>query len=173
MRPDLAVARAEQARLESEAGLTRRRGLVPNPVLKGFYRQELFDERVAGGEISVPLPVWNREQGTETALRAQAAAAAADVQRLALEIPREVHVALVRRSAAGEAWRRYRRETLPAIGAARELLERGEAAGYVALPERLVQQDRLLAAETAAIDAWRDLHLAEADLIEAVGGTPP
>jgi len=172
-RPDLAAAREERARLESEAALASRRGRVPNPVVKGFYRQELLDERIVGGEISLPLPVWNREQGTEAALRAQAAAAAAEAGRLAVEIPREVHVALLRRSTAAEAWQRYQREALPAVAGARDLLERAEAAGYVGLPERLLQQDRLLQVQAAAIDAWRDLHVAEADLVEAAGGALP
>jgi len=47
------------------------------------------------------------------------------------------------------------------------------AAGYVVLPDRLAQEDRLLQAQTAGIEAWRDAHLAEADLIEAVGGMQP
>ena len=172
-RPDLAAAREERARLEGEAGLARRSGLVPNPVLKGFYRQELFDERIAGGEVSVPLPVWNREQGREAALRAQAASASADADRLVAEIPRQIHLALVRHVAAAVVWRRYQDDTLPAATAAADLLARGGAAGYVGLPERLTQQDRLVQARAAGIDAWRDLHLAEADLIEAVGGALP
>ena len=68
---------------------------------------------------------------------------------------------------------RYQRDVLPAIAAARDLLERQQAAGYLGLPERLVQQDRLLQVQAAAIDAWRDLHVAEADLIEAAGGSIP
>src|SRR5206468_7140005 len=106
------------ARLETEAVLARRSGLVPNPVVKGFYRQERIDERIAGGEISVPLPIWNRGQAAETALRAAAAAAHADAQRLAGEVERQVHVAFVRREAAATAWNRYRRETVPAVAVA-------------------------------------------------------
>ena len=172
-RPDLAAAREQSARLESDARLARRSGLVPNPVVKGFYRQELFEERIAGAEVAVPLPIWNRAQGTETALRADAAAAAAEAARIAAEIPRQVHVAFVRHAAAADAWRRYRRDTLPAVDAADDLLVRGAAAGYVGLPERLAQEDRLLLARSAGIEAWRDVHLSEADLIEAVGGALP
>src|SRR5207244_3006598 len=125
--------------------------------------QELFNERIAGGEVSVPLPVWNREQGREAALRAQAASASADADRLAAEIPRQVHLALVRHAAAAAVWQRYRNDTLPAATAAADLLARGRAAGYVGMPELLTQQDRLVQARAAGIDAWRDVHLAEAD----------
>ena len=171
-RPDLVAAREERARLAAEAQLVHRRGLVPNPVLRGFYREELLDERIVGGEVSIPLPVWNREQGTEAALRAQAAGAAAEVNRLVGEIPRQVHVAIVRRGVAAGAWARYRDAALPAASRARADVERAFAAGYLGLPEVLVQQDRLLQVQGAAIDTWRDLNIAESDLIEALGERP-
>ena len=172
-RPDLAAAREERARLETEAVLTRRRGLVPNPVLRGFYREEQFEEHIVGGGVSVPLPIWNREQGTEAALLAQARGAAVEATRLEAAIPREVHLALVRRTAAEEAWRRYEEVALPAARSARELLERGYDAGYLSLPDLLLQQDRLLQTRAAAIDAWRDLREAEADVLEATGVLEP
>src|SRR5207249_11347710 len=43
-RPDLAAAREERARFETEASLARRRGRVPNPILRGFYREERSEE---------------------------------------------------------------------------------------------------------------------------------
>ena len=141
-------------------------------MLRGFYREELLDERIVGGEVSIPLPVWNREQGTEAALRAQAAGAAAEVNRLVGEIPRQVHVAIVRRAVAAGAWARYRDAALPAASRARADIERAFAAGYLGLPEVLVQQDRLLQVQGAAIDTWRDLNIAESDLIEALGERP-
>ncbi len=172
-RPDLAAARAERARLTTEADLVRRQGTVPNPVVRGFYRQELGQERIVGGEVAVPLPVWNRSQGAEIAARASATAAAVEVERLERDIPRQVRLALTRRAVAMTAWERYRRDALPAASAARALLERAYENGYLGLPEVLVQQDRLLAVRDAAIGAWLDLHTADADLIEAVGGALP
>jgi len=172
-RPDLAAAREERARLEGEARLTARRGRIPNPILRGFYREERLQEHVAGGGLSVPLPLFNREQGTEASLLAQARGAAAEEARLRAQIPRDVHLALAHRRTAEEAWRRYEREALPAATQARDLLERGFDAGYLALPDLLLQQDRLLQVRAGAIDAWLDLHVAEADLVEAMGGVAP
>jgi len=62
---------------------------------------------------------------------------------------------------------------LPAARSARELLERGYDAGYLSLPDLLLQQDRLLQTRAAAIDAWRDLREAEADVIEAAAEPGP
>jgi len=87
-RPDLAAAREEHVRLETEATLTRRRGTLPNPTLRGWYREEQRGEHIAGGGVDVPLPVFDRQAGAEIAQRAQASAAAAAADRLAREIPR-------------------------------------------------------------------------------------
>ena len=171
-RPDLAAARAERARLEGEAAFVKRRGEIPNPVVRGYYRKELLDETIVGGEIAIPIPVWNREQGTETALRATASAASAEIDRLVGQIPREVRLSLARRAAAAVAWRRFRDQVLPAAAAAEKLIERSYAQGYAGLTEALAQRDRLLQARSAAIAAWLDLEEAETDLIEAVGGDP-
>jgi cobalt-zinc-cadmium efflux system outer membrane protein len=171
-RPDLAAARAERARLEAEAQVAQRRGSVPNPTLGAFFHHEMGNENIVGGLVSVPLPVWNREQGTQIALRSAASAAADEVERLMKEIPRQVRLALARRAAATDAWTRYQHEAVPAARAARELIERAYAAGYLGLPDVLVQQDRLLQVRAAAIATWLDLREAEADLIEAVGEEP-
>src|SRR5437773_2729043 len=171
-RPDLAAAREERARLETEANLAARRGRIPNPVLRGFYREEQLQEHIVGGGVSVPLPIFNREQGTQAALLAGAHGAAAEEARLRAQIPREVHLALAHRRAAEEAWRRYEREALPAATQARDLLERGYDAGYLSLGDVLVQQDRLLQVRAGAIDAWLDLRNAEAEVIEAAGAAP-
>jgi len=173
VRPDLSVAREERARLDAEAQLTHRRAWVPNPTFRGFYRHEQANEEIVGGEVSVPFPVWNREQGTEIAARAAARAAAAEADRLTREIPREVHLALVRRRAAAAAWDKYQRETVPAADAVRTLIERAYGGGYIGLPDVLVQQDRLVQVRAAAIGAWLDLREAEADVIEAVGEESP
>jgi cobalt-zinc-cadmium efflux system outer membrane protein len=172
VRPDLGAAKEEAARLDAEAALARRRGWVPNPVLRGFYRRESGNERIAGGEVAIPLPLWNREQGSETALHAGAAAARAEVDRLTREIARQVHVAVVHRLEAERAWERWRREALPVAGAARELVDRAYAGGYLGLPDVLVRQDLLLQARTATIAAALDLAEADADLTEATGRTP-
>jgi cobalt-zinc-cadmium efflux system outer membrane protein len=171
-RPDLAATRAARDQLEGQADLTHRAGIVPNPTVRGFYSHENGVENLLGGEIEIPLPVFDRQQGAEADLRAQAASAAAQTAKLERDIPREVHTALARHRAARAALTHYRRDALPAADAARSGLDRALAAGSLALPDLLVQQDRLREARKSAIDAWLDLEEAEADVIEAVGASP-
>ena len=169
-RPDVRGAAAERRRIESAADLVHREGHVPNVTVRGFVRQEVGDERIAGAELSVPLPLWNRQQGTEAALRAGAVGAEAEADRLRQDVVRQVHLAHARLTTAEAAWARYQRDALPADRARRSTrLEDGYRNGYLALPEVLVQQDRLVEARAAAIAAWLEVHEARADLIEVVG----
>jgi len=171
-RPDLAAARADRDRLSGQADLTRRAGLVPNPTIRGFYSHENGHENLLGGEVEVPLPVWNRQQGTEIDLRGQAATAAAEVARLEREIPRTLHVALVRLRVAVAAWAGYRGEAIPTVGTARTSLDRAIAAGAMSIVDVITQNERLRATRRAAVDAWLDLREAEADVVEAIGEEP-
>jgi outer membrane protein TolC len=145
---------------------------VPNPTLRGFYSHENGHENLLGGEIAIPLPVFDRHQGVETDLRGQAAAAAAESARLERAIPREVRVALARHRAAAAVWAAYRDDALPTADAVRANLARKFSGGVDDLTDLLVQQDRLRETRRSTIDAWLDLREAEADVIEAVGENP-
>jgi cobalt-zinc-cadmium efflux system outer membrane protein len=171
-RPDLAAARATRDQLEGQAALAHRAGIVPNPTVRGFYSHENGHENLLGGEIEIPLPIFDRQQGAEAELYGQAASAAAQTAKLERDIPREVRTALARHRAAAAVWARYRNDAVPAVESARLGLDRAVAAGSLGLPDLLVQQDRLRETRRAAIDAWLDLQEAEADVIEAIGETP-
>src|SRR5262245_11667310 len=168
-RPDVRSATAETKRIETAADLVHREGNIPNVTVRGFFRKEVGDERIAGAELSVPLPLWNREQGTETALRADAVGAQAESERLREDVVRQVQLAHARLTTAESAWERYQRDALPVAAQALTRLEDGYRNGYLALPEVLVQQDRLVEARAAAIAAWLEVQEARADLIEVVG----
>jgi cobalt-zinc-cadmium efflux system outer membrane protein len=171
-RPDLAAARAARTQLEGQADLTHRTGIIPNPTFRGFYSHQNGHENLLGGEIEVPLPVFNRQQGAEADLRGQAASAGVEVARLEHEIPREVHQALVHHRVAAAVWLRYERDALPAAETARASLARASGSGYLSLSDLLTQTSRLRDTRRAGVDAWLDLREAEADLIAAVGENP-
>jgi cobalt-zinc-cadmium efflux system outer membrane protein len=171
-RPDLAASRAAQAQLEGQADLTHRSGIVPNPTVRGFYSHENGHENLLGGEIEIPLPIFDRQRGTEADLRGQAAAAASETARLERSIPRDVRVALAHHRAAAAVWKRYRQAALPTIDTVRANLDRAGSAGLVGMTDLLVQEQRLRETRRAAIDAWLDLREAEADVIESIGENP-
>ncbi len=168
-RPDLAALRAERRQHEVEADLAHRRGWVPNPTVRGFYRHEQRDETIAGGEISVPLPLWNREQGAEAELRALTSRAASEGDRLTREVRQQVHVAMARHHAAAAIWKHFVETVLPTVSEAERILVTRTQAGDLSLHDALGERDRLLAVRATAITAWLDWHEAETDLGEAVG----
>ena len=171
-RPDLAAARAERRRLDGEADLTHRVGRIPNPTIRGYYSHENGDEELVGGEIEVPLPLFDRQVGAEAELRGLAAAAAAEASRLERQIPRDVHTALAHYQAAAVTWNRHRRESLPTMASARAALERTLHDGRTGIIEVLVQQTRLRDLDGNVVAAWLDLREAEAEVIETIGESP-
>ncbi len=66
VRPDLRAREAEIHRIEAETGLAER-SIVPNPTLAGSYDEEVESagrrDRIIGGRISIPIPVFDRNQG--------------------------------------------------------------------------------------------------------------
>jgi cobalt-zinc-cadmium efflux system outer membrane protein len=171
-RPDLALLREERARAQAEARLADATGLVPNPTLRGFYRTESHSEQVVGGELSIPIPLLNRGQGTRAALYAAERRAAAEQRGLERVIPLEVHTAAERVRAALHTWTLVdaSSETSRAAG---EMIRQAFDAGYLAVPDALMRLDRLLLARAALVDARLELARARADLSEATGGTTP
>jgi outer membrane protein TolC len=164
--------RDERARAGAEAQLADATGLVPNPTLRGFYRNESHSEQVVGGELSIPIPLLNRGQGTRAALHAAVRRAAAEQRGLEQSIPLEVHTAAERVRAALHTWTLVdaSSETLRAAG---EMIRQAFDAGYLAVPEALTRLDRLLLARAARVDARVELARARADLDQALGGIAP
>ena len=157
VRPDLQAARLERDRLDAVAAAGRRTALVPTPKFHVFYRQEQDVEQIAGGGIELPLPLWDRGQGTALADAAAVRSAATEVDRLEREIPRQVRQAVVRRAAASAAWERFREHVLPAAQDTGAKLERSYSAGYLGLPDVLAQRDRLVQARSEGVGAWSEL----------------
>src|SRR5206468_54013 len=154
---EVETARAAQEKTAAEAEHARAEGRLATAI---------------GAEPGEPLSASVEDVALAPSPGDEAHGAAVEEARLKAQIPRDVHLALAHRRAAEEAWRRYEREALPAATQARDLLERGYDAGYLSLSEVLVQQDRLLQVRAGAIDAWLDLHQAEADVVEAAGTAP-
>src|SRR3990172_1064182 len=78
VRPDLNPREAEIQRVDAETTLTKRL-IVPNPTLRGGYDEETESagsrDRIVGGQISIPLPLFDRRQAELTALAGQRAQA--------------------------------------------------------------------------------------------------
>jgi cobalt-zinc-cadmium efflux system outer membrane protein len=169
--PDVARWRTEVDRHEASLSLERARGL-PNPTfsLGGRHFNDNGDTALVVA-LSVPIPVFDRNQGNVLAAtydveRARAARLAAELAvRTAV---RERHAELVAAFAAAEM---LREDALPAARAALEGTRDGHRKGLFHYREVLDAQRMLFELRTQRIEALSGYHLARADL-ERLTATP-
>jgi outer membrane protein, heavy metal efflux system len=176
-RADLAAEQREQEALETEARL-RAREAVPSPTAGAGYKTERnagesdrFDGFVV--QLSVPFPLWDRQQGARDAARADARRASLELQRKRREVTLEVE----------EAWRllralQTRLEALgPELDADRDIVLRSARTAYdegeVTLVEWLdaVRANYEVRLEVVALHS--DALVRRAALERAIGGPLP
>src|SRR5262249_27866898 len=102
-----------------------------------------------GTNFSVPLPLFDRNQGAIVRAEAEALSARRDVDRLRLEIPQEVRSAVTRYRVARDLVRRFQDGFLRQASEARDAAEVSYREGAVSLLE-------FLEAERAYVQTVRD-----------------
>lgn len=168
--PDFARWREEVARASAILGLERRRAVPDLTVGAGLRRFSDSNDTAAVVNLTLPLPVFDRNQGA-------IARAGADVtrsERLAELNQRALAASL---TDAGQrlqtAWREadgLRRVVLPGAEQAFAFAREGYAAGRFSLLEVLDAQRTLLEARHQLNAALREVHLRRADADRLAGG---
>jgi cobalt-zinc-cadmium efflux system outer membrane protein len=173
--PDYAFDRARAAMLEfhpeirsAQVGITRaqlslRRAeaeRIPNVTLSGGYSRNFNDgEDQATYQVSVPLPVWNRNQGSIRAAQAEVGRAIQEVTRVQNDLTSRLWTAYGQFAAAKHRAERYRTSILPSATKAYRLSQeafRGGQFDYL----RVLQAQRAAAEANleyirALGEAWR------------------
>jgi len=179
--PELEAARAEAEAARAEVDLLRRER-IPDPTVSLGYEQEKRPEEHATGpdlhtasmvvaRLSVPLPLWNRNQGELAGARARRAAREAEREGREREVAAE-------RVAAREAYEAARiaeaalTAALPGVERNLSLVQRAYEAGELSLDALLLARDRAYSARGEAIDAAAALARARAALLRASGRLP-
>lgn len=168
-RQDLAAAAARVVAAREELRLSRRL-LIPNLTVMGFYEREEGSDDIAGGGISVPLPIFHRFGGEREVASARLRQRRLEQHVLRLDVRREVLRALVDYEAA--------RERVSILSA--DMLERAEEnvgltetafrEGKVGAPALATAQDRLADVRGAYVDAQRELVRAATALERGTAG---
>ncbi len=181
-RLDLQAARKAEEAAEARIDLAEAEA-VPDINIFGRYQQDksIFsqaaigrlldvDKKVAFG-VSIPLPLFNRNQGAiaeTTAARAQARHRREFLEQL---VKRDVALAFSRLQTARESIKLYETEILPRsqdnLGIIRAAYELGDQQ----LLDVVAEQRRLIEAEQQYIDALKEYHLALVELERSVGAT--
>ena len=126
-----------------------------------------------GLRISIPLPIWNRNQG-EIAEK-QAAAIRAQLERgaLASNIGNQVAAARAEMLANSDLATETREKLLPLVQQQTDRLEKAYETGQVDLLTVLRAREQRLQLESAVLDATRDFHLARIRFEAATGQHAP
>lgn len=188
-RPDLKALEAG-ARAAQGAVSVALAGLTPNPVFSLAYRVEksffsgqdvLGDPAVTGGiagirdrdrlltaRVSIPFPLFNRNQGQTHAARAAQRVAETELESLQRAVVIEVTAAYRRFESAQQALALFE-EVAPKLDENAALVVRAYRAGETDLPTLLVEQDRIFRAKLAYLDALLEYESALTALERAVG----
>ncbi len=167
-RPDSKTSAFEIEKTESALELAKKEAF-PNITLSGFYER---DERrnVAGLEISIPLPVFDRKWAEKKEAFAKAEGAKIKAAGLKKTIEREVDQAFIDITSAIEELSLFRKEILVKAAENLKLLNLAFREGKIGFFEvRLAQRDTI-EAQVAYIEAQTRTQLALNAIEKTTGG---
>jgi cobalt-zinc-cadmium efflux system outer membrane protein len=170
-RPDLA---AQTRALEQSRALTdlARREAIPNVRVGAIAEHDADGSSRVGVGISLPIPVWNRNQGT--IVERQALTRQAELLRRAtdLDVRTQVTTAVRAYRAASAERGVYEGDVLQPARQNQALLETAYRAGKIGLTTLLLVRNQLLDAEIGYWDAWLNERSALVDLEAATAAFP-
>jgi outer membrane protein TolC len=178
-RPDyqLALARVAAASTASDLAKARRwddwsAGLTGGPEYQrssGSTQTTGF----AGLRLSVPLPLWNRNEGEIASARAEATRATAELHALGSLIAAETEAARREMESLASLSARISLSLLPAAAAQTSQLEKAWQQGECPFATLLRAREQQLALRATGLDVRRDFHLARIRFESAIAQTRP
>jgi len=133
-------------------------------VPEGFER-----DTFVGLAFSLPLPLWNRNDGRVDETVAAAARARKEAEALAVNIRAEAATARGQMAVLAQVLAKLDDELVPAAARLEEQFRLNYATGLTPLPEVLRARTRRLEVERQRLDALRDYHLARVRFKTATG----
>src|SRR6266705_1268918 len=166
----LSSSAASSARWRTRKATAARRW--PNPTLGVQYTHSEFQvsgdlANQVGASVSVPLPVFNQNQGEIERAEAEALIARREVEKLRLAIPQEVRSAVASYTIARERVARFEDAFLRQAREARHAAEVSFREGAVSLLEFLEAERTYVQTEREHLAALRDLNTAAFDVTRA------
>ncbi|MBU8899905.1 TolC family protein [Corallococcus sp. M34] len=169
-RPEVRAARSGLAAARAEATLARREAL-PSPRLGASYGRE-EGATIIQGTLAIDLPLFQRNQEARGASAARATAADSTVRAVEQQVRSEVTLARQRYESAVTATSNYSDEVLAAVQQNLELINEAYRAGKVDFLELLIIRRESLDTRRGAIEARREMTVADARLKQSLGSIP-
>jgi len=174
-RPDLRAQTAEIERVEAEEALTRRLA-VPNVTFGAFYDEEAEADggrdRIIGGGVTIPLPLFDRQQGELVGLAGRRTQAQHQRQAAALSIRAEVEEAVRAYETALEGVGVYEMDVMALIEENFRFIEVAYREGKIGLLELAVVPNDLVEARATYLESLYEYWLSRIALERAVGAGP-
>ncbi|MGA2797262.1 MAG: TolC family protein [Thermoguttaceae bacterium] len=158
--PQLAGARAGVAR--AQAALSREcAGRYPNVALQaGVQYDNATRDAIAGVQVGVPLPIFNRNQGNICKAQAELTAAQRDVERVQLALQQRLALVFEQYATALRQVEKYHDDILPNAQESLKLVSSGYRQGEFSYLVLLTAQRTYFQTNLAYLDALRDLRTA-------------
>jgi cobalt-zinc-cadmium efflux system outer membrane protein len=156
--PELAAAQAKlsAARASVQKAYADR---CPNFDLEGGYSHDNITGFDTGNiSVSVPVPIFNRNQGAIRQTQSDVTAAQGEVERMALELRNRLALVFERYANARAMVDRYEQSILPNAKESAELTGKRYQAGDINYTALLVAQRTYLQTQVAYLDAVRELR---------------
>jgi cobalt-zinc-cadmium efflux system outer membrane protein len=125
-----------------------------------------------GVKLSLPLPIWNRNEGRIREATAAAQRREKEAQALAARIAAEVSAARNEMAALARVIGETNEKLIPQSRRIEEQLQSSYSTGQTTLPEVIRARGRRFELETQRLDALRDYHLARVRHQTALGLHP-
>lgn len=129
-------------------------------------------DQLLGFRLSIPLPIWNRNQGRVYEQRAAADQARQQVEALQLSVRTEIATALARALKLREVVNKYRSELLPTLTRTIDLVRKGYNEGLIAPTQVIQAQQQRATLRTAFLVASTNYLQALVDLETATASSP-
>ena len=178
LRPDVHDLVLAGDRARAEATLARAEAWENLRVGLGVERETEANEMggtdnmgFLGLRVSVPLPLWNRNQGRVAESLATAEQAGAQVEALKLTIRSEIATARERARLLNEVLGSYDKQVLPLLQQSIDTLRSGYAAGQTNLADVIQNRVQQFSLQASQVEARRNYALALVDLQTASGGS--
>jgi cobalt-zinc-cadmium efflux system outer membrane protein len=163
-RPDLAAFDRERRVTEAEELLTRAER-IPNIKVGAFYdREKQEGGYIAGGRISIPLPLFDRKQAELREALARKSIANLNYINRRQTLEKEIRAAYARFKLSERDLSLYPEGTLKKFDENLQLNQKAYQEGQIDLSEAIVFQNQVIEARQKLIDALTNYNLAVAEL---------
>jgi cobalt-zinc-cadmium efflux system outer membrane protein len=169
--PELERWDREIARREAVVALEDARRIPDVVVAAGPRRLEESNDTALVAGLSVPLPIFDRNQGTRAAARSDLRKAEHEKRAVQARLAAGLEAAYQELAARFDEVTRLREEILPGADAAFEQVRQGYAQGLFRNVDVLDAQRRLSELRLRELEALRAYHQAKAE-VERLTGTP-